>query len=158
MNIERARNHNAFTISCSGLYSFAKDDGSYTVCVYCVSDTLKRCRHTSAGALHVLQLIWKLQDDFVILFTLFSQEMKKRCVLADGFGVTELKRENQETYNEVFNKKKKIMYQSRVFINHSLFKCTTQPSWPRCICQGMSQHSVTPCFLSISTLPVKIKF
>lgn len=77
-------------------------------CVYYVSDTLKRRRHTSAGALHVLQLIWKLQNDFVILFTLFSQEMKKRCILTDGFGVPELKKENQETYNEIFNKKKKI--------------------------------------------------
>ena len=115
--------------------------------VYYVSDTLKRRRHTSAGALHVLQLIWKLQNDFVILFTLFSQEMKKRCILTDGFGVTELKKENQETYNEIFNKKKKkkkTIDQSRVFINLSLFNCTTQPRWPRCIYVPALCHTVFP--------------
>ena len=75
--------------------------------VYYVSDTLKRRRHTSAGALHVLQLIWKLQNDFVILFTLFSQEMKKRCILTDGFGVTELKKKTKKHTMKYLIKRKK---------------------------------------------------
>lgn len=54
--------------------------------------------HTSAGCLHVFQLIWEPQDGLIIPFTLFGQEMKKRRALADGFCVSQLEKEKKEEF------------------------------------------------------------
>lgn len=40
----------------------------------------------------MLQLICKPHHLWVILFTLLSQEIKKRCILTDGFDVSQLNR------------------------------------------------------------------
>lgn len=57
--------------------------------------------HTSAGCLHVFQFIRKPQNGFVILFTLFGQEMKKCRVLTDGFCVSELKERKGKDFPSV---------------------------------------------------------
>lgn len=66
--------------------------------------------HTSAGCLHVFQLIWKPQDGLIIPFTLFSQEMKKGRVLTDGFCVSQLEKKRKE-------KEKRRVFPSVIFLS-----------------------------------------
>lgn len=54
------------------------------------SRDLQTKKHTFAGILHMFEFIWKPQNCFMVLFTLFSQEMKKCCIVTDGFCVSEL--------------------------------------------------------------------
>lgn len=96
---------------------------------------------TSAGCLHVFQLIWEPQDGLIIPFTLFGQEMKKRRVLTDGFCVSQLEKGREE---------------KRFSISHFLVRCAT-PRSERAYAHGSPTNLEPPAGLTNATPPFSIE-
>ena len=72
----------------------------YMWVLWCVMVTWHKDTHTHtfAGVLHMFQLIWKTQDLWMTLFTLLSQEVKKCCIVTDGFRVPQLKTKREKNW------------------------------------------------------------